>query len=159
MAAARAVGDDEGAGVRRANLGQKRQLAHLQRDLVMRGLVAEAARQSTAGGLDRLDSQPRHESERLLDGRHRYESLLVAMTVDKGLLLGERLQLERKAARRALRREKLLEQERPFRERIGLPPRKQSFELVAQREQARRLEADDGNAALHVELEGGEHAP
>ena len=69
------------------------------------------------------------------------------MAVDQDRL-GDRREGDREAARLRLARDELLEQERLRGDRIGLGAEPQRQRLVAQREQARRLEADDRHAGV-----------
>ncbi len=67
--AARPVGDDERVRRRRAHGRQQRQLGHPDRHVVVRGVVAEAARHPAAARLDQLDGETRDEAQHRLASR------------------------------------------------------------------------------------------
>ncbi len=72
---------------------------------------------------------------------------------------GKRGEREIEASRAMLAREELLDQEGAFRQALRGLAETHHQELVAQRQQARRLEADDRRAALDVRRERGDDAP
>src|SRR5262245_10738455 len=67
VSATRAVGDDQFIPGRLAHSRQQRELGHLHRNVVMRGLVAEGSHHSAAARLDRFHLQARDELERLAE--------------------------------------------------------------------------------------------
>ncbi len=119
----------------------------------MRGLVAEAACHAAATALDQFGLRLGNEPEHLEDGHDRGERLLVAVPVKQDRMAG-RLELDRKTTRPGFPRDELLEQQCLFGDRDGLVAQTHHQCLVAQRKQARRLEADDRYAALR-ELQQG----
>ena len=102
--------------------------------------------------------EARHGSEHRLDRAHGAEGLLVAMAVQMRrapALVGER---QGHAAGGEIGRERLLEQEGGRRQRLDLRLRQQRGELVAEGEEAGRLEPDDPRAPRHEGRERVERA-
>ena len=87
-----------------------------------------------------------HQRQRLLHRAHRAERLLVAVAVQQRALLRQRLQLELEPAGLLLAHQEFLEQEGVVGDRLRLLAQPHGEKLVAQGEQARRLEADDRHA-------------
>ncbi len=157
--AARAVGDDQRVRRRGAHGRQERQLRHPHRHVVVRGVVAEASRHAATARFDQLDRKAGHEAEHRLRRRYRVEGLLVAMRVQQRAFLRQRGERQRKASGAVLTREEFLEQECVFRQAPRGVAQAHHQEFVAQRQEARRLEADDGGAALDMWQQCGDHAP
>ncbi len=146
VAAARAVGDNDRIG-RRAHRRQQARLGHLHRDLVVRGFIAEAAGHAAARAFDQRRLRAGNQAQHLEDRLDRAECFLVAMRMHEQPL-GHGPQWRREAARLRLARDELFEQQRLPRDRFGLLTEAHHERLVAQRQQARRLEADDRHAGL-----------
>ena len=132
----------------------------LQRHLVMLGLVAERARHAAAGRIEGLDLEAGHELQRRGAGAGGGEGLLVAMRVQH--------RFARRAARAAAR------SGRPWPRRRRIPrrawrcaasargsrrPAASAQQLVAQGQEARRLEPDDRHARGDVRRQRRDQAP
>ena len=89
----------------------------------------------------------------------RVERLLVAVAVQQRAAPGRRLEAQLEPPRGLLAREKLLEQQGVAGSSLGLRPRQQRRVLVAQGEEAGRLEADHRHAVLDQGGERRERAP
>ena len=131
---------------------QQRQLGHLHRDVVVLGLVAEAAGHAAAARLDRLDLRARaRASAPSRTARHRAERLLVAVAVQQRFLLRQRLQRRARAGPPSFSRARnSSNRQRVSASSAAASPGQHRQEFVAQREQARRLEPDDRHAARDV---------
>ena len=144
--AAGAVGHHDRAR-RGAHRRQQADLGHLHRDGVVARFVAEAAGHAAARALDELGPGAGDEAQHIEDDVDRPERLLVAMAVDQnGLVDGREAEVEAAGLRFA--GHELLEQQRLLRDRDRLVAEMHRQRLVAQRQQARRLEPDDGDAGL-----------
>jgi hypothetical protein len=86
LAAAVAVGDDEGVFGGRAHGGQQHPLAAPHRDLVLRGLEAERARHAAAAGVGRVDLELEPLQQRALAGGAE-DGLVVAVLVHQRLAI------------------------------------------------------------------------
>src|SRR3954452_16670154 len=145
LAARDAGGRDEGVRGGRAEGGEQPLLADLHRQVVVLCLEAERARHPAAAGVELGDLRPRDALEQR-DGRRRArERLLVAVAVEEDRAAGYRgvaSQDQRTLVDRL--DEQLLDQPRLRRDRLrALVARQQAEVLLAQRQQARRLAADD----------------
>ena len=147
------------SGRGRAHGRQQRQLRHPQRDVVVRRLVAEAAGHAAAARLDHVDGEARNETQHLAHRAHRVERLLVAMAVQQRARLraAARAASARRPARCSRARNSSIRNARSARRRCAVA-QSHHQELVAQRQQARRLEPDDDGAALDVRRERGHDA-
>ena len=146
MPAAGAVGHDDGIRLR-AHGRQQAQLGHLHRHRVVAGLVAEAARHAAAGAFDHLRFGTRDQAQHVQDHVCRAKGFLVAMAVHQHRRVhGFEAGLE--AAGLGFARDELLEQQRVLRHEFGLVAQTQHQSLVAQRQQAGRLQPDDGHAGF-----------
>ena len=144
VAATRAVGHHNGAGL----LAQRRQQAefgHLHRDRVVPGFVAEAAGHATARGFDQLRPGLGNEPQHIHHRRDGVEGLLVAMAVQQdGRARGPEIQGGETRAH--ITRQQLLEQQRLPADDFGSFAQAHHQRLVAQRQQARGFQPDDGAA-------------
>ena len=152
MFAAHPVGDDERPFAGCANGREQVEFGHPHRDVVVLGLVAEHPRHPATRRLDHRRVQTGDRAERAHHGRHRAERFLMAVPVHDGAPL-ERPQRRRPPAGIELAVDELFEQKRVRRHGARRGGGDERQKLVAQREQARRLQADDRDSALRVRRE------
>ncbi len=149
--AARTAGDDDRirAG---ADGWQQAGFRHLHRQRVVLALIAETARHAAAGTLDEHRVRPGQQPHRLEQSADRAEGLLVTMGMDQQRAV-HAPQAQRAASGTHLARDELLEQQGLRRDplRGRAEPERQC--LVAQRQQAGRLEAHDGDACARKRIE------
>ena len=145
VAAGGAVGDDDRILRRLAHRRQQRQLAHLERHVDGVGAVAEGAGHAAAARLDRLDRKPRHELQRASRPRPSRRRI----SGGNGRAAARACRSARAAASRLeLARHELLEQHGARRHPARFVGLQQGRDLVAEAEDAARLEPDDRNAAV-----------
>ena len=96
--------------------------------------------------LDGLDVQVGNQPQYLLDRLERAERFLMAVAVHQSLP-GDRAERQTQAAGLGLANQKLLEQQRVRADALCSVVGAQRQQLVAQRQQAARLQADDRHAA------------
>ena len=94
--------------------------------------------------------QSGHQPEHGGNIGHQTKRLLMAMTVQPGLILRQGLQFERQPSGLLLGDQEFLEQHGLGRNRLGLGSGQHGLVLVAQSEQAGRLQPDHGDALLGI---------
>ena len=146
MAARGAVGQHQRIGLGLAHRRQQRELRHLERHIDRVGAIAEGAGHAAAARLHGLDRELRDEPEHRFRRAHGPERFLVAMAVQERAL-GHRLERQVERARRRFARQEFLEQQRVGRQRARVVAPDQRGQLVAETENAARLEPDDRHAA------------
>ena len=122
----------------------------------MFGLVAEGSGHPAAARLDVLDLESRNEPEGGSRRTHGTECLLVAVAVQEHAPFRNRVEPQAQGAAVVFAREPLLQQHRVLGDLPAFRTGKQGRDLVAKREQARRLEPDDRDAAFGKREEGGQ---
>src|SRR5215831_10116140 len=122
------------------------------------GLIAEGAGHAAAGAVERLDGDAGHSFERGDAGAHGVERFLVAVAVQQHLGRRTAAGGDLEATGGGLLRDELLKELGAPRERLWLLAGQEPQELVAQREEAGGLKADDRRAAVEMGPERGEHA-
>ena len=139
------VRNDHRRGIGAPDGWQQREFGHVDRGLVGVGAVAEGAGHAATTGLDGFDMQIGNQPKRLLDRFERAERFLMTVAVHQSLP-GDGTKRQPQAASLGLANQKFLEQQRmradAFRCRVGA----QRQQLIAKRQQAAWLQADDGHA-------------
>ena len=119
----------------------------------MLGLVAERAGHAAAGRLERLDSEAWDQLQGLCCGLDGAECLLVAVTVQQCRPAFHRVKCQLEATGRPLTIDEFLDQLGALGKRLCSRARQHRRKLVAQRQQARRLQPDDRRAGRDVRRE------
>src|SRR5471030_838751 len=146
VAAAGAVGHDDGAAI----LTDRRQQAlfgHLHRNVIMIGVIAEAASHAATGSLDQFRRRARDQPQHLQDRRHRPEGLLMTMAMQQNRRR-RRLEHRRKAPSFSLARQEFLQQQGLGRYGPGHLAKAHRQSLIAQGQQTRRLQSHDSDTGL-----------
>ena len=146
MTAGKAIGQHRRVG-RGAQRRQQIQLGHGARNIGVLGVQAKAAGHAATAGVDKLKLAARNQTQHLAQGFHRPHGFLVAMAVHQHRRLRPGFELPAQPLAVVLAGDEFFKQKHLARHLTGVLAQTQLEVIIAQRQDARRLQPDNRRAA------------